>query len=45
MLQDRMLAYYLKLLGNKTKFSRKDLLEAMQESGIKNNTNIQLRLG
>lgn len=33
MFEDRMLAYYLKLLENKTTFSRAELMEAMQENG------------
>ena len=34
MMHDRMMSYYLKLLENRVKFSRTDLLEAMKGSGI-----------
>ena len=33
MFEDRMIAYYLKILENKTTFSRRDLMEVMQENG------------
>ena len=32
MFEDRMMAYYLKLLENKTTFSRNDLLQTMKEN-------------
>ena len=33
MFEDRIIAYYLKYLENKTTFSRAELMETMQENG------------